>query len=163
EAESRKRRRLRSLLAVAATLLLLLGGGAGLWYVQQRALLRQDGTRELGAAQSALESGRLAEAHSALGRAEAVLSGRGHAHLQRRLEQLSNLLGWATELDRIRQDRWAVIEGKFSMRAGAPRYARSFAAHGLTVGQLDAEEVAAAVRASPIRAALIDALDDWRS
>ena len=59
------------------------------------------------------------------------------------------------------QDRWAVLEGKFTVRAGGSRYAESLATHGLVVGEAEPEEVAAAVRASPIRAVLIDALDDW--
>jgi Flp pilus assembly protein TadD len=131
------------------------------WYQQQAALLRQDGTRELDAAAAALQAGRLPEAQTAMGRARAVLAGRTPADLHARVAELTSLLHWATELDRIRQDRWAVQGGRFTTQA-VGRYAESFAAHGLNVEEDDPEEVAQAVRTSLIRVALTEALDDWR-
>jgi serine/threonine protein kinase/tetratricopeptide (TPR) repeat protein len=163
QAEGRKRRWLWNGLAAATALLLGLGGGVGVWYAQQQALVRQDGGRELATATEALRATRLAEARAALGRAEAVLTGRGPLDLQDQLAHLGAQLEWAMELDRIRQDRWAVVEGKFTPQAGGPRYTASFAAHGLAVGESDAEEVAVAVQVSPIRAALVEALNDWWS
>ncbi len=161
--EARKRRLLRSLLAVATALLLLGGGGALGWYAYQRAVLREEAGKKLEEAEKSLKDGQWARAEAVLGQVEALLGRRGPDDLRRQQEELFALLKWAKELDQIRQERWTFADGQFNLLAGAPRYAESFARHGLAVGERDPEAIAGVVQESPIRAALIDALDDWQS
>ncbi len=69
------------------------------------------------------------------------------------------------KLDRIRLNRVAVVDGRFDLASNRARsdreYEAEFAAAGLGTFQDAPAPVAAAVAASPIRAPLIAALDDW--
>jgi tetratricopeptide (TPR) repeat protein/tRNA A-37 threonylcarbamoyl transferase component Bud32 len=69
------------------------------------------------------------------------------------------------KLDRIRLNRVAVDDGRFDLASNRARsdreYEAAFAAAGLGTFQDASAPVAAAVAASPIRAAVIAALDDW--
>jgi eukaryotic-like serine/threonine-protein kinase len=68
-------------------------------------------------------------------------------------------------LDRIRLNRVAIVDGRFDIAANRARsdrdYQDAFAAAGLGTFQDAPAPVAAGVAASPIRAPLIAALDDW--
>jgi serine/threonine-protein kinase len=68
-------------------------------------------------------------------------------------------------LDRIRNNRVAVVDGRFDLASNRARsdreYESEFAAAGLGTFQDAPTPVAAAVAASPIRGPLIAALDDW--
>jgi eukaryotic-like serine/threonine-protein kinase len=68
-------------------------------------------------------------------------------------------------LDRIRLNRVAILDGRFDLAANRARsdrdYEDAFAAAGLGTFQDAPAPVAARMAASPIRAAVIAALDDW--
>jgi serine/threonine-protein kinase len=74
-------------------------------------------------------------------------------------------LDLAHRLDRIRFNRLAVVDGRFDLEANRARSDREYEAAFVEAGAgslHDApSEVAARVRASPVRAALVVAMDDW--
>src|SRR5262249_9135619 len=66
------------------------------------------------------------------------------------------------ELERIRADRSAWVEGGFDYRGASDRYATAFRALGVDVDQQAPADAAGQLKARPmILAALIPALDDW--
>jgi serine/threonine-protein kinase len=74
-------------------------------------------------------------------------------------------LDLARRLDRIRLNRVAVVEGRFDLEANRARsdreYEAAFVEAGIGGFHDAPTEVAARVRASPIRTALVVAMDDW--
>jgi serine/threonine-protein kinase len=149
--------------ALAAGLLavLLLGGGGALW-------LGREQERRRAAAESALEEverlqrqARWAEARAALDRAEARLGESGPATLRERLGRARADLELVARLDAIPLER-AILKGRQFDHAGADRkYAEAFAEAGLGEAGDDEEVVARRVADSPVREALVAALDGW--
>jgi tetratricopeptide (TPR) repeat protein len=103
------------------------------------------------------------EALAAVGRAEAALAG-GEAGdaIRRRVATARRDLAFVAELDRIAQERWAVVEGKFNHAGAARDYARAFRAYGVDIESVPVEEAIAGLRQNPALAAPVAmALDDW--
>ncbi len=68
----------------------------------------------------------------------------------------------ARELDTIRlRNSEEVIDGKWDPASAAPQYAAVFAGQDLDFERGDPAPMAAAIRQSPVRYALVAALDDW--
>jgi tetratricopeptide (TPR) repeat protein/tRNA A-37 threonylcarbamoyl transferase component Bud32 len=69
---------------------------------------------------------------------------------------------WAVQLDKIRQDRSVIMEGKFDTAKAARLYPQVFAQAGLDVAARVAPEVLGTrIRRSSIREQWLAALDDW--
>ncbi|HEY1381164.1 MAG TPA: tetratricopeptide repeat protein [Gemmataceae bacterium] len=171
--EARRRRKLR--LALAASVLLTAGvvGGGWAWVETERARQRDVAERleserlaamsvALEQAADALRAGRWADARAALTRVEDRLRDadphavRAHAaHVRADLRTVAAL----EHARLVAAD--AMLGTSFDPTAAHRAYAAAFAAHGIPVLDLDPDAAAAKVRASPIAAALIDALDDW--
>jgi eukaryotic-like serine/threonine-protein kinase len=66
-----------------------------------------------------------------------------------------------TELAAVRMQRTLAITGDFDPKASADRYAEILRTAGLVETGDDPDRIAARIAASPIRAAIVEALDDW--
>jgi serine/threonine-protein kinase len=149
--------------ALAATALVaLLLGGAGLWWVQRQAEQRRQGI-EAALAKAAEMRGqaRWAEAHAVLEQAADRLGAGGPGDLRQRLERARSDLDLVARLDAIQLKRVAWVEGRFNNARVEQEYAATFREVGLGEVGENPNMVAARVRASGVRHALVDALDDW--
>jgi eukaryotic-like serine/threonine-protein kinase len=160
-------------LALLASLLLALAlvGGA-LWMSGQRSATARSAEQDLRDADRLLQQADLAGARAALERAKGRLetgASRGllerveqaDAELLRREKQAVETRQLVARLDAIRLDRAVVVAGTFNRAQSDRGYETEFRKSGLgTVG--DAPKVVAArIAASPVRQALVAALDDW--
>lgn len=66
-----------------------------------------------------------------------------------------------TELAAVRMRRTLAVTGDFDPRASADRYAQILREAGLVEIHGDPEPIAARIAASPIRSAVVEAIDDW--
>jgi eukaryotic-like serine/threonine-protein kinase len=107
------------------------------------------------------ENARWAGARAVLERAEAGLGGGGPDDLRRRLGQARRDLDLVIELDKIRLRRVTRGELAFYKAQANQAYADAFAREGLGSVHDHPERVAARVKASAVRGALVAALDDW--
>jgi serine/threonine-protein kinase len=146
----------------AAALVALLLGGAGLVWLERQAEARRRGV-EAALEKAAEMQGQAhwAEAQAVLEQAKDRLNKGGPPDLRQRLGRAQLELKLVGRLDAIQLKRATWVDGWFD-NAGADReYAAAFLEAGLgAVGQ-EPRAVAARVRASRIRQALVDALHDW--
>jgi serine/threonine-protein kinase len=147
---------------VAGSLLLAMAlAFGGLWQALQGAQRRHAVEADLAEVAGLQERAGWAEARAALERADARLGGGGSDDLRRRLGQARSDLDLAIRLDDIRLKRVSRLE-EDSNRAQADRdYETAFREAGLAKVYDDPEGVAARIRASAVRGALVAALDDW--
>jgi serine/threonine protein kinase/Flp pilus assembly protein TadD len=162
-------RRNKTGLAVAGLILFfiaVLGGGGG-WVVRDRAARQQRLTTQV---ELILDDvGRLEqeqkwpEALAAAERAEAALAGGEAADaIRRRVHEVRRNLAFVARLERIRQDRAQVIEGKYNDRGTAEEYGRAFRDYGVDVEGLPADEAVAQLQARRAPAVPVAAaLEDW--
>jgi serine/threonine-protein kinase len=102
------------------------------------------------------------EARVALERAEAVAGDEASDALRQRIAGARHDLKFVAELDRIREERAATVEGKFNSAGAAKHYAEVFRDNELDVEALSPEEVAARLQGKPaLEMAVAAALDDW--
>jgi serine/threonine-protein kinase len=147
-------------LIVTAALLIGLAGAAGLrereLAVRQRADLAWWSDR-LASVHRLQEEARFAEARAILREADP-----GAAHLQSQIEQARAILDLAERLDAVRLGRSLEVRGiRVDFAASSRQYAAIFREAGLGDLREEPGSVAQRVAASPIRRALIAALDDW--
>ncbi len=148
-----------TLLAVALLTLALVG--SWLWVNGQRTANLQAVEEDLREVTRLLQTSDPAGARAALERARGRLGADGTVELQARVDQANRHLELVAKLEAIRLKRAVVRAGRFN-RAQADRdYAAAFATAGLGTDDDDPEALAARVAASPVRAALVAALDDW--
>jgi serine/threonine-protein kinase len=150
-----------ALVATALTLVgLALGGGIRL--AVQQAHWRNAIEADLGQIDNLQRQGRWTDAGVALQRAEARLNGGGADEMLERLNRARSDLGLVTELDRIHLNR-ATSSGALAYYKSKAdhEYMSAFEKSGLANLQDSPDVVAARVNASPVRVALIAALDDW--
>ncbi len=168
-----RRRPALSAAVMASALLLCVVVGGGLWVQSERSAQR----RAKDAADAAIEraadrdveemigwlrQSSWPEASAALERAKGRVGDRGSAELKRRLEQGRRDIELGMQLD-------AIVQGAYDTRGGTPNYstAQEFLAafRSAGIGQPDdnPEAVAARIRESHIRNALVVALDQWAS
>jgi serine/threonine-protein kinase len=159
--EEGKRRRLRQALGAAVLVVVLGAGGVGGWFVQERAQTREGVAALLGQARDHQEHYRWGEARAALTQAASRLGGRGSADLAERVRQAQADLDWVVRLDAIRLNQATVVAGRFSFAQADRDYEVVFREARLAELQDDTERVAARVKASAVRGALVAALDDW--
>ena len=157
----------------APILLALLAGGAGLWLARDRAETHRRSIADLAATERAVsadlrEMNRWLEAQSwtqaiaAFERAKARLGdGRGSRALRLALDRGGRDLEFVARLEAIRTELAENVEDAVDFKSANTAYESAFVAAG--VGKMDEppEVVAARIRASKIRGALVDALDAW--
>jgi serine/threonine-protein kinase len=108
------------------------------------------------------EQARWADARVALQQAEARLDGSGEADLRQRLSQARGELDLVSELDRIHLSRATSSSNLPYYKSKADQqYLTAFEKSGVTSVHERPDVVAAHVKTSTIRLALIAALDDW--
>jgi tetratricopeptide (TPR) repeat protein/serine/threonine protein kinase len=158
-------RRHRPLVAAGGALLLaaaLLGGGNLWWLGRQRAEAERAVAGYLQQAGLLQEQGRWDEAGQVLARAEERLAGGGPAGLLEQVRRLRDEADWVAELEEARLCAADVDrDGLFSFAGADLAYGEAFARRGLDLGALNSGEVAARIRASAVRARLVEALDNW--
>jgi serine/threonine-protein kinase len=162
-------RRNKTALAVAGLILFvvaMLGGGGG-WVIRDRAAREQRLTAQveliLDDVNELEREQRWPEARAAVERAEAALAGGeiGDA-IQRRVGEARRDVAFVAELDRIRQERATLVEGKLNNAGAARDYARAFRDYGVDIETLPADEAVARLRARPaLTVPIASALDDW--
>jgi serine/threonine-protein kinase len=136
--------------------------GASQWRLEaKRRAVAAEWTPRLELVQQLLREGQFPQARALLQRAPEVEIGDLNAQIASALAELD----LAQELNRIRLNRIAVVKGRFDPDANRARsdgeYETAFAEANVG-GFRDAPAVVAArVSASPIRAVLVAALDDW--
>jgi serine/threonine-protein kinase len=167
-AEERKRRRLALVLAATVLLVGFAGAGAWLWWRAQRGEQERAVSADLEEVAARLKEWRLAEAHTAMVRAEGRVAGNAPAELAGRVEQRRRELTLAAELEDVRlQQALLVVEsplndaGRLDFAAADRGYARVFRARGLAVEGEAPKAVAARIHDSALKAQLVAALDDW--
>jgi serine/threonine-protein kinase len=160
-AEERKRRRLAVGLAAAVLGIIMIAAGGGLWLQWQQAENRHAVESAMDKAAVEQRQGHWKEAGAILEQVRARLGASGPADLRERVEQSLANLKLVDRLDAIRLGRATIVEGKFDSRTADPDYAAAFRESGLGVDGDDEGTVAGRILASPIRAQLVAALDDW--
>jgi serine/threonine-protein kinase len=148
--------------AMLAASLLLAGGltGACFWFVVQHTNQRHALEADLKDLATLQDSARWGDARAALERAQARLGGSG-PDLRRRLEQARRDLDLVMRLDNIRLKHVTRSELTFSKAQASRDYADAFQQEGLGKVHDPPASVAAGVKASAVRGALLAALDDW--
>jgi serine/threonine-protein kinase len=150
-----------SAMLAASLLLAVLLVGVGFWLVVQQTEKRhvvETDLKELAALQ---DSARWGEARVTLERVEARLGGAGPGDLRRRIAQARRDLDLVMRLDQIRLKRATRGELAFYKAQANKAYAEAIQQEGLGKVHDPPASVAAAVRASAVRGALVAALDDW--
>jgi tetratricopeptide (TPR) repeat protein len=162
-------RRNKTGLAVAGLILFfiaVLGGGGG-WVLRDRAARGQRLTAQVETILDEVErlerEQKWPEALAATRRAEAALAGGETDDATReRVRDILHDLEFVARLDRIRQYRAAMVEGKFTNSGAVRDYALAFRDYGVDMESLPKDEAIARLQAKPALAAPIGlALDDW--
>jgi serine/threonine-protein kinase len=159
-------------LVAALLALFLLASGGGVWLVWQQAERRAEAARQeealrkdvgtaLDQAVSLRDGFHFREGRELLQQTRQRLEPAGPDDLRRRLDQALADLDLAEHLDAARLHAATYVEGKFDFAGAERRFAAAFAEAGLGQEGNDTETVAARVRASAVRGALVAALDDW--
>jgi serine/threonine-protein kinase len=150
-----------SALLAASLVLVVMLVGASLWLGVQQAHQRDAVEADLKELVGLQESARWAKARAALERAEARLGGGGPGDLRRRLGQARRDLDLVIQLDSIRLSRATSGELVFYKAQADRDYQAVFREAGLGTAHDPPASVAAVVKASAVRRALVAALDDW--
>ncbi len=83
------------------------------------------------------------------------------AALEDHLQQHEAAFTLAVRLEKIREDRSVIVEGKFNHALALREYPQAFADAGIDVEEGDPGDVASRIARSPIKEQLVAALDDW--
>jgi eukaryotic-like serine/threonine-protein kinase len=154
-----------SAMLAATFLLAVVLVGASFWFVVQQTRQRQavetDLKIDLKEVAELQDSARWAEAQATLERAETRLGENGPDDLRRRVAQARRDLDLVIRLDKVRLKRATGGELVFYKAQANKAYAEVFQQEGLGKVHDPPANVAAAVRASAVRGALVAALDDW--
>jgi tetratricopeptide (TPR) repeat protein len=154
----------------AATIVAMIAAGAGLvWQLraQTRYRLEQDERKAIAGAalkraSDELVRGHWAETRVALQQAEDRLPEPDGDSLRDQLEQTRRNLELVQRLDAIRMDRATRLQvGRIDTSTSEREYEEAFRAAGLAAPDDDEANVAARVADSPVKDALLAALDDW--
>ena len=152
-------------LLVTALALVGLASGGGVWLVQQRAELRNEVVTTVAQAVSLRQGFHFHEARQLLEQVRQRVERAGPDDLRRQVDQARADVNLAQRLDDARTQAATLVntDGIFDPAAAEPLYLSAFADAGLGRDGDDSEAVAAAVRASAVRAEIVAALDDWAS
>jgi tetratricopeptide (TPR) repeat protein len=159
------RRHKAAVVVGAALLAAALVAGATWWGWQQRQVATKRVVAEyLQRAELLQEQGRWDEAAQVLARAEERLAGGGPAGRREQVRRLRDEADWVAELEeaRLRATETGPDQRFASNFAIADRaHQEAFARRGLDFDTLGPEEATARIRASAVRARLVEALDVW--
>jgi tetratricopeptide (TPR) repeat protein len=150
-------------LLVTALALVGLASGGLVWLVQQRAELRNEVITTVAQAVSLRQRSHFHEARQLLEQARQRVERSGPDDLRRQVDQARADMDLAQRLDDARTRAASLVDGIFDPAGAEPLYSSAFAEAGLGRDGDKIEAVAAAVRASPLRAEIVAALDDWAS
>lgn len=162
-----RRHPLRASALVAVIFVLASIGGARLWWVAQRSHVANAASSELNGALEATRSEEWAAARLALERARATLGNGRFDALRERIATNESLLQMVAVFDRIRVERGTIVDGRYDLETNERRadaaYETAFREGGFgdVLGAGDPELPARRVAESPVRRALVRALDDW--
>jgi serine/threonine-protein kinase len=156
-----RRRPTQAVMLAASLFLVAVLVGAGLWLAVQQAHLRDGVEADLKEVMGLQVNARWAEARDALARAEARLGWAWPDDLRRRLGQARRDLDLVIRLDGVRLKRATRGELIFYKTQADQAYQAAFQEAGLGTVHDDSASVAAVVKASAVRGALVAALDDW--
>jgi serine/threonine-protein kinase len=149
---------------VAGLLVALLAGGAAAWWLdRQRGEQRQAVETALVEVGRLQEQARWSEARTVLQQARQRLGDSRPQDLAVRLEQAAGELAPVDRLGDIRLRKATLAEGRLDPAGTDQEYEEAFAAAGLGGVGGDVAAAAAWVRDPSVRAALVEALDDWAS
>jgi serine/threonine-protein kinase len=135
--------------------------GVALWRISERQATKRALETDLTEVAKFEQRSSWAEASAALERAEVRLADWGLVDLRRRVDQARRDLELVAELDAIRLARAVSTGGIISVLKSDAAYEAAFHKAGLGELQDDPQVVASRIKASNIRRALLDALDDW--
>jgi hypothetical protein len=163
-AEQRKRARLRLALVVAAVVIVAGVGGAAWWRHEKAAQTRAGVTAALEQAVALRQQYRF-DAENLLRTAGELAAGNAR-DMTPAVERARADLAFVRDLDDVRMKRSTWVEvpggkGRYDEAGALEAYPEAFGRRGLDVLGGDPSGVAAAVAASPVRAELVAALDDW--
>ncbi|HEX8521478.1 MAG TPA: tetratricopeptide repeat protein [Tepidisphaeraceae bacterium] len=162
---ARRRRALATVLACAAVLLLAVVV-TGWWIRSEHQAVAAAVEADLHEVQRLREAAAWGDAAELLERARARMTHRGMSELRQRVDAASADLQLASNLDAIALKRAVIVKGKVERPFDKPRtdeaYAAAFQHAGLGAClQDDPATVASRIIPSPIRPALLAAVDDW--
>jgi tetratricopeptide (TPR) repeat protein len=159
-AEQRKRRRVQLALLGAVGLLLLVGLAFGWWARERQARNAEAVAGLLDQCEKALRSGDAAAAAMPLEAAQRRAEESGVASQAGRLARYAEDLAVLRDLDAVDQVRWTPVEGKKLESAElATRYHEALGRFVADPDAIGAEQAAARVLGSSVRARLVGALD----
>ncbi|WP_076350725.1 protein kinase domain-containing protein [Paludisphaera borealis] len=161
-----------SMLLACVVLLAATLACVGLWLAAERAEMGRRAATERAADERAAEAdlhdmaramsrGALAEARTAFDRAQGRLGRRGSTDLREALVRGRRDLDMAARLEAIRMGRARTVGGVVDDAGTDEAYVQAFRGFGLGGPDEAPEAVAARIRASNARRAVVDALDDW--
>jgi tetratricopeptide (TPR) repeat protein/tRNA A-37 threonylcarbamoyl transferase component Bud32 len=157
----------------ASVVAVVLVGGAGLWTWQEQRSLRQAEKDFQGRQNSANAEASLArldelyarfmwaEAEALLERTETLVGPDGDAELRERIVAARRNTAFLKRLDEIRLEKSVVVDGKLNEAGALPKYQAVFEENGFDLLDGDRAQLVAQLNASPVRAYLLAALDDW--
>jgi serine/threonine-protein kinase len=147
-----------SVAITAGTLFAVISIGVGLWLFTQRAAIERAAERELRDISGLLRKASWSDARGALVRVRDQLGDGGSRELKRDVAKKEHDLDCVARLDAIRVSSSSSNAGVFEATSADSRVLEVFRGEGLDG---DPDEVAARIRASDIRPALIEAIYYW--
>ncbi len=159
-------------LAAGLLVAAVLGGGGGVWLARTAADRRAERARLEAKDRDAVDRAlaempglvgawRFREAAGLLDQTAAGLSEFAPPADRDRLDQARTDVRLAERVDAIRVERSTLFEGKLNPAAASAAYAAAFERHGLDCTGAKIEELGRRIATSPVRDALLAALDDW--
>ncbi len=139
--------------------------GGGVWVSTERAATRRAVEADLREAEGHQRESDWVKAGAALERAGGRLGGRGPSDLLGRLKQARHAMDLALRLENIRLNRAGLIDGRFDWKRNRAVAAQAYQAlfdeawSGHFLGHIG--RAAEWIDRSPVRAALLVALEDW--
>lgn len=164
-----RRHPLRATAIVASVLALGVMLAAGLWWMAQNARIASAASSELDQAQTATQAEDWSNARLALERARAALRNGRFESLRLGLATNERLLDMVSVFERIRVERGTIVDGRYDLETNEQRadaaYETAFREGGFgdVLGSGDPGIPAQRIAESPVRRALVRALDDWAS
>jgi serine/threonine protein kinase/Flp pilus assembly protein TadD len=168
----RRHRVLATSTAVAVLVALVLGTGGLVWRHQQEErerLAKINRQERAGERASSLlaqimplrKRMRWAEAQLLLLYAKDAVWEAEDTRLEEELRQTETDLALAQDLDRVREEGSAILDGKFTPSRVKERYPQVFKRYGMDLLERDPKSLADQMRASAVRDEILAALDDW--
>jgi tetratricopeptide (TPR) repeat protein/tRNA A-37 threonylcarbamoyl transferase component Bud32 len=159
--EERKRRRLSLVLAGAVVVVLLLGITGAVYRQQERQQGREQAQLGLAHVTELRKDYRFEDAEKLLDQVDAWVRQAADNELREELHRARTDLALAKELDQVRQEAGALVEGRWAPSRAAGHYHAVLSRHDLDVLGAEREALVRAIRASAVWPDIVAALDDW--